>query len=296
MSGTVDDVRYERVSNPVPTSRSSRRGRARARARRRAARLAVAAVAVLAVIALVVGVVIAARARTAPSAALPARDLPGWHRVFADDFRGTSLDLRKWGAYEGQPGGDPGGWWDPSHVVVRHGVAALETYRDPRFANRWVSGGMSSAQGLRQTYGKYLVRFRVDRGAGVAAILLLWPSFDDTSRAEIDFAENGGGDRGHMSATLHYDAGTRQLQRAVRADFTDWHTVGVEWTPGRVAYTLDGRRWAVVSSRGVPEIPMELDAQTQAGTCGDRYQPCPDASTPRRVTMQIDWVAAYRPR
>jgi hypothetical protein len=36
---------------------------------------------------------------------------------------------------------------------------------------------------------------------------------------------------------------------------------------------------------------MELDLQAQAGTCGDRYAPCPDATTPARVDLQVDWVA-----
>jgi hypothetical protein len=38
---------------------------------------------------------------------------------------------------------------------------------------------------------------------------------------------------------------------------------------------------------------MELDLQAQAGTCGEINAPCPDATTPERVNMQIDWVAAY---
>jgi hypothetical protein len=33
--------------------------------------------------------------------------------------------------------------------------------------------------------------------------------------------------------------------------------------------------------------------QAQAGTCGDRYAPCPDASTPGHVTLQVDRVVAY---
>ena len=69
--------------------------------------------------------------------------------------------------------------------------------------------------------------------------------------------------------------------------------MGVEWTPGRLVYTLDGRRWATVRSPHVPDQPMELALQTQAGTCTDRYAPCPDSSTPSRVTMQVDRVVAY---
>jgi beta-glucanase (GH16 family) len=221
------------------------------------------------------------------------RAAPGWHRVFFDDF---TLGLRpsKWGRYSGQPGGDPGGWWAPSHAVVNHGVLSLKTYRDPRFGGRWVSAGVSSARGLKQKYGKYEVRLRIDRGKGVAAVVLLWPVRNQWP-PEIDFAEDGGATSGRrsLSATLHYGADDTQIQRTAHADFTRWHTVGVEWTPGRLVYTLDGRRWAVVTHPRVPAQAMELDLQSQAGTCGDRYTPCPDSTTPSSVDVQIDWVAVY---
>jgi beta-glucanase (GH16 family) len=157
-----------------------------------------------------------------------------------------------------------------------------------------VSGGLSSSRALKQTYGKYEVRFRMDRGKGVAAILLLWPVADKWP-PEINFAEDGGEThrRHDMSATLHYGEADHQIQRSVRADFSRWHVAGVEWTPRKLVYTLDGRRWGVVRSRHVPSEPMELAMQTQAGTCGHRHAPCPDATTPSHVDMQVDWVIAY---
>jgi beta-glucanase (GH16 family) len=228
----------------------------------------------------------------------PRGALPGWQRVFADDFN-HGLSTSKWGAYSGQPAGDPGGWWDPSHAVVRRGILELDTYRDRRLGGRWVSGGVSSSPALKQTYGKYLVRFRMDGGRGIAGVLLLWP-VRHAWPPEVDFAESGGTSsaRDGVAATLHYGSTDREVQRSVHADFTRWHTVGVEWTPGKLTYTLDGRRWATVRSPSVPRERMEMDLQAQAGTCGDRYAPCPDSTTPSRVTLQVDWVVAYgyRPR
>ena len=184
---------------------------------------------------------------------MPTGDLPGWRQVFTDDFPGAGVDKRKWGLYSGQPAGDPGGWWDPSHVEAGGGVARLRTYRDPRFGDRWVSGGMSSARGLTQLYGKYDVRFRMDAGYGIASIVLLWPTADHWP-PEIDFAENGGRTtvRDRMSATLHYGEDDRIVQETVYGDFTRWHTMGVEWTPGRLVYTLDGRPWERCGTRPFP--------------------------------------------
>jgi beta-glucanase (GH16 family) len=226
----------------------------------------------------------------------PAVHQAGWHRVFVDDFR-KRLNRRKWDTYSGQPGDQPDAWWAPSHVVVRHGALTLRTYRDPNLGGRWVSGGVSSSRALKQTYGRYRVRFRIDRGKGVAAVFLLWPVAEHWP-PEIDFAETGGATnaRREMSATLHYGGSDEQIQRTVHADFTRWHTMGVDWTPGRLTYTLDGRRWASVNAH-VPDEPMEMDIQTETGTCGDRYAPCPDATTPAHVDLHIDRVVvyAYRP-
>lgn len=229
---------------------------------------------------------------------MPTGDRPGWRRVFSDDFVGTALDEDRWGAYWGQPAGDPGGWWEPSHVEVGGGAAILRTYRDPAVGGRWVSGGMSSAPALKQRYGKYEVRFRMDAGYGIFPVLLLFASADRWP-PEIDFAEDGGNTRvrDHMNATLHYGVrpNNRQIQRRVFADFTRWHTMGVEWTAGRIAYTLDGEVWATLTGPNVPAERMELDIQTQAGTQGDRWNPAPDDSTPPEVDMQVDWVVAYAP-
>lgn len=223
---------------------------------------------------------------------MPPRTGP-WRLVFFDGF-GRGLKPSQWGRYSGQPGGDPGGWWAPSHAIVRRGILFLETYRDRGFGGRWVSGGVSSARALRQAYGKYEVKLRMDPGIGVAIVALLWPSRGGWP-PEIDFAENGGESnaRRHIAATLHYGAENFQIQRSLVADFTRWHVLGVEWTRGRLAYTIDGRVWAIVRSRYVPSGPMELDLQTQAGTCGEPQAPCPNATTPFRVDAQIDWVAAY---
>jgi beta-glucanase (GH16 family) len=224
---------------------------------------------------------------------LPSAGKPKWRMAFSDDFS-KGLDRSRWAVYSGRPGGDPGGWWAPSHVAVSHHALMLETYRDPEFGGRWVSGGVSSAPALAQTYGKYEVTFRVGAGRGVDAVLLLWPA-DNRWPPEIDFAENAGTstDRDWMTATLHYGVGNHQLAFSVRADFSRWHTIGVQWTPQRLVYTLDGRTWARLKSDHVPSRPMVLDMQSQAGTCGQRYFPCPDRTTPRDVVLEVRRVVAY---
>jgi beta-glucanase (GH16 family) len=180
----------------------------------------------------------------------------------------------------------------------------LQTYQDPGAESHagcsspWVSGGVSSARALKQTYGKYLMRVRSDQGAGVSAIALLWPS-NNSWPPEIDFFE-APGSRTSNQATLHCGSGGSdgcQVHKSITADFSQWHTVGVEWTPQMISYTLDGSVWATVPSNtaSIPSINMELDIQAQAGTCGGSST-CPDATTASQapgVDMQVDWVVAY---
>jgi beta-glucanase (GH16 family) len=78
-------------------------------------------------------------------------------------------------------------------------------------------------------------------------------------------------------------------------DFTQWHTVSLEWTPGSLVFTLDGQPWATVTGSAVPNEPMALALQSQAWYCGHSWEACPDETTPPVVNLQIDWVVAYVP-
>jgi beta-glucanase (GH16 family) len=226
---------------------------------------------------------------------MPVGDVAGWHQVLADDFTGSSLNTSIWHTYGGQPGGDPGGLWAGSHVSVANGDLVISGYRDSVFGGAWVTGGVSSSPGLKQTYGKYLVRMRMDSGVGISHIVLLWPA-DNSWPPEIDFSEDNGHNRSTNYGTLHYGPTNTQIQNQVAVDMTQWHTFGVEWTPGKLVYTLDGQPWATTTNANVPAVPMVLDMQTQAWGCGDNsWEACPDSTTPSQVNMDVNWVAAYAP-
>lgn len=221
-----------------------------------------------------------------------------WHRILDDEFDGSTLNRTLWNAYDGQPGGSGSswtGWWDPSHVEVRNGIANLRTYQDSRFGNRWVSGGMSNNKGQHYTYGKYNVMFRADAGYGVNIVMLLWPD-NNGWPPEIDFGENGApdGQRSWISSTLHYGTGSQFTQFVLNRDFTQWHCIGVEWSPGLIQYTIDGSYWGTIRGSTVPSLPMHFAAAAMAGMSGNRYHPAPSSSTtPREVDLQFDWVRAW---
>lgn len=233
-------------------------------------------------------------------AAMPVGDLPGWRQIFTDDFSRTDLG-EWWDAYDGQPAGDPASRWAPDHVLMNGSMLTLRGERpvgDP--GAQLVTGGVSNWK-VRQTYGKWEVRARVDAGDEITYAFLLWPTSGDWP-PEIDFLEDWGGSRQAASAFLHYKTptGRDKMQWDVQADFTQWHTFGVEWLPGRLTFTLDGRDWASYQGPEVPAMPMWLAMQAQAGGCERRAASfgatqCPIVGSPRVADIDVDWVVVYAP-
>ena len=76
-----------------------------------------------------------------------------------------------------------------------------------------------------------------------------------------------------------------------------WHTFGVEWTPGKLVYTLDGSTWATVSDVNVPAVPMRLCIQSQAWPPGNSggWQGVIGPATPPVGKLYVDWAVAYAP-
>ena len=225
---------------------------------------------------------------------MPQANPPGWHVVFRDDFNGRKVNRAKWRVYSGQPGGDPAAWWLPSHLRLSNGMLIISGYRDPAGRGRWTTGGISSSQSFSQTYGKYLVRFRLDRGVGIGHAVLLFPQ-SGRWPPEIDFSEDGGRSRAGTLGSLHYSAGNKLISKWTPVYTTQWHTLGVEWTRQTLRFSLDGRFWYTIKRNVVPSIPMALAIQTQTWPCAAAWGTCPDASTPRVVRMYVDWAVAYAP-
>jgi beta-glucanase (GH16 family) len=224
---------------------------------------------------------------------MPVGDLPGWRQTFTENFNGTQLS-HKWNVYSGQPGGDPGGWWEQNHVTVGKGLLNINGSKESTpHGSLYVTGGISNSPSFSQTYGRFEVRFRMDAGYGVAYALILWPT-SNVWPPEIDIAEDDGRLREYTTSTMHYGANDSKIHRTVNGNFTKWHTATVDWTPGHIVYYLDGHIWGTIDSSHVPNVPMHIALQAQAWYCSSNWAPCPNSTTPKNVNLQIDWVAAYK--
>ncbi|HUX05517.1 MAG TPA: glycoside hydrolase family 16 protein [Acidimicrobiales bacterium] len=216
----------------------------------------------------------------------PGRDaLAGYTRDYVTDFTGGDVP-HGWNVFSGVPGGDPMGQFAASHVVISNGILSLNTWRDPRFANKWVTGGICQCEAPR-TYGAYFVRSRIT-GGGPNEVQLLWPA-SNVWPPEIDFNETG--DRFKSTSwTVHWGTQNHIDQRSLIIDMTAWHTWGVLWSAHAITFTADGKVWGRFTTiANIARVPMTLDFEQLAFCSAGRF--CP--STP--VSMKIDWVAEYSP-
>jgi hypothetical protein len=131
------------------------------------------------------------------------------------------------------------------------------------------------------------MRARVSAGDS-RAVALLWPSVGWPP--EIDFMEMGGestqGSRQLNTMTMHYGRPSEnfQVHSSETGDFTQWHTIGVQWAPGVIRYLLDGQVTKTVSSPNVPNQSMWFGVQTS---------PERSSAPTKAVNFDIDWVREY---
>lgn len=113
------------------------------------------------------------------------------------------------------------------------------------------SGWLASTFG--QQYGRWEARVRSqatgdDNGRQYHPLLILWPDSDRWPQdGEYDYLENSAPGEDCAEAFIHYphDPGPVQQEFAQKcgADLSEWHNIGVEWTPDHVKGYVDGVEW-----------------------------------------------------
>ena len=86
---------------------------------------------------------------------------------------------------------------------------------------------------------------------------------------------------------------TREFQAPI-ADFSaDFHTYGVDWSPGRIIYYLDGQETYRIEGDEVSSEQMYLLANLAIG--GDFPGP-PDETTVFPATFELDYIRVWQRR
>lgn len=195
-------------------------------------------------------------------------------------------------------------WYVPDQVRVRDGKLNLTADRrtltgsDGRrydIASGMVTTGPPTSRTpakLAFTYGKVEARVLLPEGPGLWPAIWLLPASTE-SRPEIDILEVLGREPGKLRMRMHpKDRSTESFGEhyTIPGGYSllgGWHTVGLDWTPGKLVYLLDGKKvWQLVDDQ-VPDEPMYLVMNLAVG--GD-YAGLPDESTGFPATMSIDHV------
>ena len=181
-------------------------------------------------------------------------------------------------------------------------------------AVRQADGRITSAR--IKTHGKYAVthgrieaRMKLPRGQGI------WPAFwmlgDNIEQVpwpacgEIDLMEVPGHEPGKLHSTVHgpgYSGKhglTRSTDLPAGETFADaYHVFAVDWSPGRLAWSLDGRVYHTVTPADLPAgakwvfdgAPFFLLFNLAIGGHWPGY---PDATTRFPQELRIDYVRVY---
>jgi len=182
--------------------------------------------------------------------------------VWRDDFDGPQRgrpDLSKW-VYDTGHGNSLWGnneWqtYTSSAGNVRlDGQGHLFITARKEADGSYTSGRLKTKGKFAQRYGRFEARIKIPRGPGLLPAFWLmgdkgqWPA-----NGEIDVMENVGDAPETVFSNVHAPglaaSGTHQLSRELSEDF---HVYGIEWSPGRIAWSLDGTIYRTLRKQEVP--------------------------------------------
>lgn len=243
--------------------------------------------------------------------------------VWSDDFDGSAVDPRRWRVRDTDRLSFDQALIRREAVSVGGGLLRI-TVRDRPDATRAdarpVTTGYLDTIGLfSQQHGRWEVRARLPTTPGVSRGI--WPAFwlrADDLPGEIDVMEAWGTpasrprdalDR-QYAWTVHEDteapAGYRRVGGwgEAAAPLSDaFHTYAVDWVPGCLRFSLDGRTTGTVDLAREPRLRAALDDTVNirlnvqvGGRYWGRLDPARPETTQLPATLEVDRVRVFRPR
>ncbi len=265
-----------------------------------------------------------------------------WKLVWSDEFDGTAIDAAKWdfdtgnGFYNYDAKQWMAGWGnderqyytrDPDNAFVEGGHLHLRAIKESLHGCGFTSARLKSrkkggAELFAKTYGKFEFRAKLPTGQGVWPALWMLPQADKygtwASSGEIDILEARGQHPTKVLGTLHFGSrwpanaeASTTYELPDKGTIADFHVYGLEWEPGEIRWTVDGKLvgtrnswWStskLAGDRGVaPEAEADLNPWPAPFdqpfylvmnlAVGGKFLGDPDKTTPFPAEMLVDYV------
>ena len=269
----------------------------------------------------------------------------GWKLVWGDEFDGDAIDRAKWdfdlgnGFYDYNANQWISGWGNgeleyytdnPRNAFLKDGALHIRAIQESLHNCGYTSAKLRTKtrdgeELFAKKYGRFEFRAKLPTGQGVWPALWMLPQGDEygtwASSGEIDILEARGQEPTKVLGTLHYGgkwpantSASREYVFPNGGRFDEFHVYAVDWTPGEIAWSVDGHiyatqnLWYSTSKTNGPQgaVPKgEADLNPWPApfdrpfylimnvAVGGQFLGNPDASTKFPAEMIVDYVRVY---
>ena len=276
---------------------------------------------------------------------MPSREPPRWALLWSDEFDGNAIDPAKWdfdvgnGFFDYQTHKYVPGWGNEElqyytrergNVYVQDSVLHIRALKEQLHGCGYSSARLKTRRPdgtalFAKQYGKFEFRARVPHGKGMWPALWLLPQDDAygiwAASGEIDVLEIVGEKPEEYLGTIHFGSTfpKRELVTHVHklaggSTVGDWHVYAVEWEPGEIRWSIDGKIWATqafwwscskvrdgkgIKARSAADLnpwPAPFDQPfyiVMNVAVGGNFPGAPNPATQFPAEMLVDYVRVY---
>jgi len=269
----------------------------------------------------------------------------GWKLVWSDDFDGKEIDKEKWdfdtgnGFYNYDADQWISGWGndelqyytrEPDNAFVKDGMLHIRAVKESLHGCGYTSARLKTRKKdgsplFNQKYGRFEFRAKLPTGKGIWPALWMLPQDEKYGgwpcSGEIDVMEARGQEPTKVLGTLHFGsrwpANTHISKEYVLprdGTIADFHVYAVEWEPGEIRWSVDGKEYAAQSfwwSSGKTDAGKGTNPAKEADlnpwpapfdqafhlvmnvAVGGKFLGKPDKTTVFPLEMLIDYVRVY---
>ncbi|MCE9565552.1 MAG: glycoside hydrolase family 16 protein [Planctomycetes bacterium] len=201
-----------------------------------------------------------------------------WKLVWSDEFDGKEIDRTKWdfdignGFFNYDANQWISGWGnnelqyytrEPDNAFVKDGMLHVRVLKESLHGCGYTSARLKTrkkdgSELFSKKYGRFEFRAKLPTGKGVWPALWMLPQEEKyggwAASGEIDVLEVRGQEPNKVLGTLHFGSrwpanaeASSTYELPDKGTVADFHTYALEWEPGEIRLSVDGRLYATKS-------------------------------------------------